>query len=106
MITVKPNERVSQHHEDVVRYELALEQWDGDLGPSPRYDKVEIACAADLATRGDFKVDMEKAAPGQKAHVIVVQGGLPGRRYEIVRVVTTKGATPERRRRSFVIKVT
>lgn len=100
MITVKPNQRVSQHVDEVVIYELPFDHWDVDLGPSPRYDHIEIS------TKGDVALEPLKATPGQKASLVKISGGTVGARCEVVRVVTTKGPNPEKDRQAFTVRIT
>ena len=107
MIVVIPSATVEQHADDVVLYELNLQIWDGEFGPSPKFARDPEFSVVEKRGGGTplvIEAVPSQPKPGPRSTTLRVSGGRSGGVYEVVRSVETKAG--EKRRKFFKVRIT
>lgn len=102
MVTVKPGDVVTQRHDDVVVYQLRLEDWNKDIDrPDNKTARISIRTIQGAPT---ISAKLQDYRPGAQVQELRITGGATMRgQYEVIR--TVKSPT-ETRSRNFTVRTT
>jgi len=100
MVTVKPDEQVTQTRDDVVIYQLKFDDWSEGLD---RPDDKNAKITLHVVTGVPLMLKVLPYVPGSRMQTVRLSGGGTKRGvYEVIRVVKSPTET---RRKSFLVSV-